>query len=254
MTTFNKAVSSLLKGDQEGATKLFNQYVIEQSNKIQRAINEGMDLEDILSGLEDDADEDFGNIDVPLDESADLINADPDEAPEVLEGKTHRHNPDEDDSEELKKIVESDSTKFNNVDEGRLDLTQEENGDLVVKHTAGEGDEAPTASLQEQFEFELASALVKMRDGEFAVGDAGAPQKVTPVGDRNSTPTAITSTGEEKVGHELQPAPKATMVKASNALETSGDALEPVPSGGNSKAALNAWKEDLSAVTPVPKK
>lgn len=272
MTTFNKAIAALNQGKEAEASTLFSQYVIEQATKIQKSITEGLDLDDILSDLDDDQDEDFGALDAPLDEAIvteDEVNADPDESPEALaalrEGKTYRRTGDEDEDQESADKARREQERENarnarDVSEGRLDLTQEDNGDLTVKHFDSEED-APADTgivdidaLKESFELELATALVKMRDGQFADGSDSGVNTVTPVGDRKVAAHGIKTGSDSASGYATPVAPELEVVKADNSHETAADSLEPVSEKGDPKAALNAWGDDKSAVTPVPAK
>lgn len=273
MTTFNKAIAALNQGKEAEASTLFSQHVIEQATKIQKSITEGLDLDDILSGLDDEQDEDFGALDAPLDEAIvteDEVNADPDESPEALaalrEGKSYRRTGDDDEDQEAAEKARREQERENarnasDVSEGRLDLTQEDNGDLTVKHTTSEEENAAAdtgvvdiEALKESFELELATALVKMRDGQFADGSDSGVNTATPVGDRKVAAHGIKTGSDSASGYAAPVAPELEVVKADNSHETAADSLEPVSEKGDPKAALNAWGDDKSAVTPVPAK
>lgn len=271
MTTFNKAITTLLRGDEAAASELFSQYVVEQATKIQRAITEDFDLDDILADL-DGEDDDFGNLDDPdfLEEST--VNADPDESPEALaalgEGRTFRQSGDDEEDGDALERFERDrqreqERKQEEIHEGRLVMTQEENGDLTVAHSstavapveAVKADEFTTIdSLRESFELELAAALVKIEDGKFANGENAHVNTKSTVGDRDVTPSTMKVGKGGHSGFDLEKAPVVDGEFVGNSLEHASDALEPVQKGGDPKAALNAWGDDKSAVTPVPKK
>lgn len=269
MTTFNKAISALHQGNEAEASALFSQYVVEQATKIQKAITEDFDLDDIVGQLDGEEDDEFGSISDPIDLDEDA-NEDPDESPEALkalsEGKTFRRSDDEDENNEAEDRFNRDRQRDQDRDgedlnEGRLELAQEENGDLTVRHSAGTAEAAPVVvepvatvdSLREAFELELASALVQLKDGMFATGEDAHSNTKSVVGDREkeASPAEVGKGGHS--GFALEKAPGSEKVEAQNSLDHASDALEPVKKGGDPKAALNAWGEDKTAVTPVPK-
>lgn len=281
MTTFNKAITTLLRGDEAAASTLFSQYVVEQATKIQKSITEDFDLDDIVDSLGSEDDEDFGNLDDPdfLDESTD-VNADPDESPEALaaikEGKTFRQSGDDEEDSDAQERFERDRQRDNSrnqeeIHEGRLVLSQEENGDLTVTHSGNasavavdtavevESQVQPEQftsldSLRESFELELAAALVQLEDGKYANGENAHVNTKSTVGDRSANPTTMKVGKGQHSGFALEQSPKVEGEFVGNSLEHASDTLEPVKKGGDPKAALNAWGDDKSAVTPVPKK